>query len=43
MLVTAAEPVSTPVAVIGLVVVTCVLLAVGGRLARRLEINYSTD
>jgi hypothetical protein len=43
LLVQAAEPVSGPVAIIGLIVMTCVLLFFAGQLARRLEINYSTD
>ena len=43
MLVNAAEPVSAPVAILGLLAVTAVVLMVAGRQARRLEINYSTD
>jgi ABC-type Na+ efflux pump permease subunit len=43
LLVSAAEPVSAPVAIIGLIGVTLVVLALAGRLARGLEINYSTD
>lgn len=43
MLVNAAEPVSAPVAIVGLLAVTVVVLAAAGRQARRLEINYSTD
>jgi ABC-type transport system involved in multi-copper enzyme maturation permease subunit len=43
MLVSAAEPVSAPVAILGLVAVTVAVLVVAGRQARRLEINYSTD
>ncbi|MFM2124801.1 MAG: hypothetical protein RL328_1252 [Acidobacteriota bacterium] len=43
LLINAAEPVSAPVAVLGLLVVTAALLLWSGRLARRLEINYSTD
>jgi hypothetical protein len=43
MLVNAAEPVSAPVAILGLLAVTAAVLVVAGRQARRLEINYSTD
>ncbi|MEI9813773.1 MAG: hypothetical protein WDO18_14505 [Acidobacteriota bacterium] len=43
LLVNAAEPVSAPVAIGGLLVLTLVILAFAGRLARGLEINYSTD
>ena len=43
MLVNAAEPVSAPVAILGLLAVTVVVLMLAGRQARRLEINYSTD
>ena len=43
LLINAAEPVSVPVALIGLLVVTLALLAWSGSLAKRLEINYSTD
>lgn len=43
MLVNAAEPVSVPVAILGLFAVTAVVLILAGRQARRLEINYSTD
>jgi hypothetical protein len=43
LLVNAAEPVSVPVAILGLLGVTVVILFLAGRQARRLEINYSTD
>ena len=43
MLINAAEPVSAPVAIMGLLMVTGVVLVVAGKKARRLEINYSTD
>ncbi len=43
LLVNAAEPVSAPVAILGLLAVTAVVLLLAGRQARRLEINYSTD
>ncbi len=43
LLVSAAEPVSAPVAIIGLLAVTAIVLVLAGRLARGLEINYSTD
>ncbi|MEO5926037.1 MAG: hypothetical protein ABIR70_19610 [Bryobacteraceae bacterium] len=43
MLVNAAEPVSVPVALLGLFGVTAAVLFIAGRQARRLEINYSTD
>jgi ABC-type transport system involved in multi-copper enzyme maturation permease subunit len=43
LLVNAAEPVSAPVAILGLLAVTAAVLFVAGRQARRLEINYSTD
>jgi hypothetical protein len=43
LLVNAAEPVSAPVAILGLLAVTAVVLVFAGRQARRLEINYSTD
>jgi len=43
LLVTAAEPVSAPWAILGLLAVTIVILAVAARKARKLEINYSTD
>jgi len=43
LLINAAEPVSAPVAIIGLSIVTIAVLALAGRLARGLEINYSTD
>jgi ABC-type Na+ efflux pump permease subunit len=43
LLVSAAEPVSAPVAIIGLLALTAVVLLLAGRLARGLEINYSTD
>jgi hypothetical protein len=43
LLVSAAEPVSAPVAIIGLLAVTAIVLMLAGRLARGLEINYSTD
>lgn len=43
LLISAAEPVSVPVALLGLLVVTLAVLAWSGRLAQRLEINYSTD
>jgi hypothetical protein len=43
LLVNAAEPVSPPVAILGLLAVTAAVLFVAGRQARRLEINYSTD
>ncbi len=43
MLINAAEPVSAPVAILGLLAVTGLVLVVAGRKARRLEINYSTD
>jgi ABC-type transport system involved in multi-copper enzyme maturation permease subunit len=39
----AAEPVSVPVAVLGLLAVTGVVLVLAARLARGLEINYSVD
>ena len=43
MLVNAAEPVSAPVAILGLLAVAVAVLFLAGRQARRLEINYSTD
>jgi hypothetical protein len=43
LLITAAEPVSAPAAILGLLAVTVALLALAGRQARRLEINYSAD
>lgn len=43
LLVNAAEPVSTPIAIMGLLAVTGVVLVLSGRLARGLEINYSAD
>jgi hypothetical protein len=43
LLVNSAEPVSAPVAILGLLAVTVVVLFFAGRQARRLEINYSTD
>lgn len=43
LLVNAAEPVAVPVAILGLAAVTGVVLVLAGRLARRLEINYSAD
>ena len=41
--ITSAEPASAPVALLGLLGVTAALLFLSGRLARRLEINYSTE
>jgi hypothetical protein len=38
-----AEPVSVPVAILGLLAVTGVVFLLAGRLAPGLEINYSTD
>ena len=43
LIVNSAEPVSAPVAIIGLVVLTAIVLVIAGRKARVLEINYSTD
>jgi hypothetical protein len=43
LLVNAAEPVSAPVAILGLLAVAVAVLFVAGRQARRLEINYSSD
>jgi hypothetical protein len=43
MLVNPTEPVAVPVALIGLLAVTAVVIFLAGRQARRLEINYSTD
>lgn len=43
LLVNAAEPASAPVAIGGLLVLTCAVLWLAGRLARKLEINYSAD
>jgi len=43
LLVTAAEPASPAVAVLGLLALTIVILVVAARKARQLEINYSTD
>ena len=43
LLVTAAEPASPAVAVLGLLTLTILVLAVAARKARTLEINYSTD
>jgi len=43
LLITAAEPASPAVAVLGLLTLTIVVLAVAARKARQLEINYSTD
>jgi len=43
LLISAAEPVTTSVAVIGLLVVTGVVLVMASIRARRLEINYGTD
>jgi hypothetical protein len=43
LLITAAEPVSAPVALLGLLVVSLLVLALAGRQARKLEINYSAD
>jgi ABC-type transport system involved in multi-copper enzyme maturation permease subunit len=43
LMVNAAEPVSVPVAIAGLLLVTGVVLVLSARLARGLEINYSTD
>ncbi len=43
LLVNAAEPVSAPVAILGLMGVTAIVLVIAGRKARVLEINYSTD
>ena len=42
-LITSAEPASVPVALLGLSGVTAAVLFLAGRLARRLEINYSAD
>lgn len=43
LLVSAAEPASAAVSVLGLLAVTILVLAVAARKARKLEINYSTD
>ncbi len=43
LLVNAAEPVSAPVAILGLLAVTALVLFAAGQQAKRLEINYSTD
>jgi len=43
LLITSAEPVSTAAAILGLILVTVAVLALAGRQARRLEINYSAD
>lgn len=43
LLVTAAEPATPAVAVLGLLTLTIVVLVVAARKARQLEINYSTD
>ncbi|HEV8146958.1 MAG TPA: outer membrane protein assembly factor BamE [Bryobacteraceae bacterium] len=43
LLISAAEPVATSVAVIGLLVVTGIVLVMASIRARRLEINYGTD
>lgn len=43
LLITAAEPATPAVAVLGLLALTGVVLAVAARKARQLEINYSTD
>jgi ABC-type transport system involved in multi-copper enzyme maturation permease subunit len=43
LLINAAEPVSAPVAILGLLAVTALVLAIAGRQARRLEINYGTE
>jgi len=42
-LISSAEPASAPVALLGILGITAVLLLAAGRLARRLEINYSAD
>jgi ABC-type transport system involved in multi-copper enzyme maturation permease subunit len=43
LLVNAAEPVSAPLAIGGVVVVSALVLFVAGQQARKLEINYSSD
>ncbi len=43
LLISAAEPTPAVIAVVGLIVVTCVVLVLAGIRARRLEINYGTD
>ena len=43
LLISSAEPVSAPVAILGLMAVTAVILVVAARQARRLEINYGTE
>ena len=42
-LITSAEPASAMVSILGLLGVTTAVLFLAGRLARRLEINYSAD
>lgn len=43
LLINPSEPVSAPVAILGLVAVTVAVVAMAARQARRLEINYGTD
>lgn len=43
LLISTAEPTPVPLAILGLLAVTGVVLVIAGRRARRLEINYSTD
>jgi ABC-type transport system involved in multi-copper enzyme maturation permease subunit len=43
LLINSAEPTPAPIAILGLLVVTGVVLALAARQARRLEINYGTD
>lgn len=43
LLISPPEPVSTPVAIAGLLALTVVVLYLAGRRARRLEINYGTE
>ncbi len=43
LLINSAEPTPAPLAILGLLVVTAVVLLVAGRQARRLEINYGAD
>jgi hypothetical protein len=43
LLISTAEPVSTPAAVSGILIFTLLVLVAAGIRARRLEINYSAD
>jgi hypothetical protein len=43
LLVSASEPASATVSILGLLTLTVLILAVAARKARQLEINYSTD